>query len=117
MDGTAPCIFCRIAKGEIPTRLVLETDDLVAFHDLNPQAPIHVLVIPRKHLTSVAALRAADVELAGRLLLGATEIARKLNIEPSGYRLVANTGEDGGQSVAHLHLHLLGGRALVWPPG
>jgi histidine triad (HIT) family protein len=117
MDGSASCIFCRIARGEVGARVVHRTDDLIAFHDLNPQAPTHVLVIPTKHVDSLAALAEDDAELAGRILLAAAEIARALGVHESGYRVVANVGEDGGQSVGHLHLHLLGGRAMVWPPG
>ncbi|MEX2295041.1 MAG: histidine triad nucleotide-binding protein [Gemmatimonadota bacterium] len=117
MGGSTSCIFCRIASGEIPVRLVHEDDQLVAFHDLNPQAPAHVLVIPRRHVESLGSLVKDDAELAGRLLITAAEIARSLKVDETGYRVVANVGEDGGQSVAHLHLHLLGGRAMVWPPG
>jgi histidine triad (HIT) family protein len=97
--------------------MVQESDEFLAFRDLNPQAPIHVLVIPRRHIESVADLEAEDGSLGGRLLFAATEIARNLGLDESGYRLVANTGEDGGQTVPHLHLHLLGGRAMSWPPG
>jgi histidine triad (HIT) family protein len=117
MGGSTSCIFCRIANGEISARLVHEDDEVVAFHDLNPQAPTHVLVIPRRHVESVGALVKDDAELAGRLLITAAEIARSLRVDGTGYRVVTNVGEDGGQSVAHLHLHLLGGRAMVWPPG
>jgi histidine triad (HIT) family protein len=117
MDGSPSCIFCRIARGEIPARVIRESETLLAFHDVNPQAPTHVLVIPRRHVASLEALRAEDAELAGSLLLAVAEIARSLELDETGYRVVANVGEDGGQSVAHLHLHLLGGRAMVWPPG
>jgi histidine triad (HIT) family protein len=110
------CVFCRIAKGEIPARFVHRDDELVAFHDLAPQAPVHVLVIPRRHLTSLAACAEADGALVGRLAIVAARLARELGLA-AGWRLVANTGEDGGQSVAHLHFHLLGGRRLGWPPG
>jgi histidine triad (HIT) family protein len=110
------CVFCRIAKGEIPARFVHQDDELVAFHDLAPQAPVHVLVIPRRHLTSLAACTEADGALVGRLAIVAARLARELGLA-GGWRLVANTGEDGGQSVAHLHFHLLGGRRLGWPPG
>jgi histidine triad (HIT) family protein len=117
MEGSSSCIFCRIARGEIRTRLIHESDAILAFHDVNPQAPTHVLVIPRNHVASLEALQAEDAELAGRLLLEVAEIARSLKLDKTGYRVVTNVGEDGGQSVAHLHLHLLGGRAMVWPPG
>lgn len=109
------CIFCRIAAGEIPTKLVAETHEAVAFHDVNPQAPVHVLVIPRQHLTSLAT--AEDEELLGQLLMLAAKVARTEGISESGYRVVANTGSDGGQSVDHLHFHVMGGRRMTWPPG
>jgi histidine triad (HIT) family protein len=110
------CVFCRIAQGEIPARFVHQDDDLVAFHDLAPQAPVHVLLIPRRHLSSLADCVEADGALVGRLAIVAARLARELGLA-GGWRLVANTGDDGGQSVAHLHLHLLGGRRLGWPPG
>jgi histidine triad (HIT) family protein len=109
------CLFCRIVRGEIPATLVAETEDCVAFRDINPQAPVHVLVIPRRHVPSLDAL--TDPELLGKVGLFAAEIARREGVAASGYRAVINTGEDAGQSVAHLHLHLLGGRKLKWPPG
>ena len=112
------CIFCKIAAGEIPVTPVLETDDLIAFHDLNPQAPVHVLVIPKEHIANIAA---ADEEahgpLLGKLLRAANEVAQKTGVAESGFRVVANVGRNGGQSVDHLHLHVLGGRPLAWPPG
>jgi histidine triad (HIT) family protein len=112
------CIFCRIAAGEIPAKVVKRNAEAVAFHDLNPQAPVHVLVITVKHLVSLRdAQSAEDQALMGRMLRFATEVATELGLDPRGYRLVANTGSDGGQSVFHLHLHLLGGRHLAWPPG
>ena len=109
------CLFCRIAKGEIPAKLVAETDEAVAFRDIDPKAPVHVLVIPRQHLTSLAT--AEDEELLGQLLMFVAKIARTEGISESGYRVVANTGPDGGQSVDHLHLHVMGGRRMTWPPG
>ena len=109
------CLFCRIAKGEISAKLVAETDEAVAFRDIDPKAPVHVLVIPRQHLTSLAT--AEDEELLGQLLMFVAKIARTEGISESGYRVVANTGPDGGQSVDHLHLHLMGGRRMTWPPG
>jgi histidine triad (HIT) family protein len=111
------CIFCRVARGEIPASTVFEEDDLVAFHDIDPKAPTHVLVIPRRHITSVDALTEADAGIAGRLLLAARRVARETGIAEGGFRLVVNTGEEGGQSVDHLHVHVLGGRSLAWPPG
>ena len=112
---TSECLFCRIARGDIPAAFVAETDDAVAFRDINPQAPFHVLVIPRKHVDSLAVTD--DNVLLGSLLGFATQIAREQGIADRGFRTVINTGEDGGQSVSHLHIHVLGGRHLDWPPG
>lgn len=112
------CIFCRIVAGEIPAQVVARTADAVAFRDLNPQAPVHVLVVPVRHL---AAARDAEGDdgalLLGRTLQLATAVARDLGLDTGGYRLVLNTGAGAGQSVFHLHVHLLGGRAMHWPPG
>ena len=112
---SADCLFCRIIRGEIPAKLVAQTDDCIAFRDINPQAPVHVLVIPREHVTSLDALR--DGTLLGKVGLLAAEIARSEGIAASGYRTVINNGAHAGQSVDHLHMHLLGGRVLKWPPG
>lgn len=109
-------IFKRIIDGEIPAKRLYEDDLCLAFHDVNPQAPVHVLVIPKKEVRSIAELTTEDQALAGHMLLVIGKIARDLNLE-KGYRVVANIGADGGQSVDHLHFHLLGGRALGWPPG
>jgi len=111
------CIFCRIAGGEIPATLVLETPDVLAFRDLHPQAPTHLLVIPRRHVASLAHLTPEDEGLAGALLSAAAQVAREAGLEAKGYRVVTNIGDEGGQSVSHLHLHVLGGRAMGWPPG
>src|SRR5688500_3738919 len=111
------CIFCRIAKGEIPARTARDPPNLLAFHDVDPRAPVHVLLIPRKHIPSVDALEAADAPLIGELYLAAREIAHELGLAERGFRLVMNTGPDAGQSVSHIHLHLLGGRTMTWPPG
>jgi histidine triad (HIT) family protein len=108
------CVFCKIAKKEIPCNLIMETDDMIAFHDLNPQAPVHALIIPKKHFSSLDGID--ETELLGKLLIGAKEAAKKLNIA-GAYRLVINTGESAGQTVFHIHIHLLGGRQLKWPPG
>ncbi len=109
------CLFCKILRGEIPARLVAETDDAVAFRDITPQAPVHILVIPRRHVDSLAT---ADNEAElGRLLALAGRVARDEGIAESGYRVVINTNDDGGQTVHHLHLHVLGGRRMGWPPG
>jgi histidine triad (HIT) family protein len=110
-------IFAKIIAGEIPAERLYEDDHVVAFRDINPQAPVHVLVVPRKPLVSVAHADAEDAELLGRLLLAAARVARELGLEPGGYRLVTNIGDQGGQSVYHLHVHLLGGRQMSWPPG
>jgi len=109
-------IFKRIIDGEIPAKRIYDDELCLAFHDVNPQAPVHVLVIPKKEVRSIAELTAEDQALAGHMLLVIGKIARDLNLE-KGYRVVANIGADGGQSVDHLHFHLLGGRALGWPPG
>ncbi|MCE9536028.1 MAG: histidine triad nucleotide-binding protein [Nitrospirae bacterium] len=111
------CLFCKIVARTIPAALVYEDDLVVAFDDINPQAPIHTLVIPRMHVTSIAELQDSDVALLGRLMLAGNKVAKLKGIAESGYRLVVNTGAHGGQSVFHLHLHMLGGRHLAWPPG
>lgn len=114
----ADCIFCRIAAGEVPAQVVARGPEVLAFRDLNPQAPTHVLVIPAAHHDAVRDVTGAEGErLLGRLLAFAAETAAGLGLDDGGYRLVTNTGKDGGQTVGHLHLHLLGGRALGWPPG
>ncbi|HET7649823.1 MAG TPA: histidine triad nucleotide-binding protein [Gammaproteobacteria bacterium] len=111
------CLFCRMVSGEIKPDMVHETGELIAFRDINPQAPTHILVVPRKHISTVNDLAAADAALVGRLVLAAQEIARLEGIDESGYRLVMNCNAGGGQSVFHIHLHLLGGRQMTWPPG
>ena len=111
------CIFCRIAGGEIPARKLLETDHLVAFHDLAPQAPVHVLIIPKRHLTDLSDAAPDDLELLGRLQHAAAEVAHLCDVAKSGFRVVINNGAEAGQSVFHLHLHILGGRPFRWPPG
>lgn len=114
----ADCIFCRIAAGSIPAQVIRRTPDAVAFHDLNPHAPVHVLVIPVEHCAAARDATGPEGELLlGRLLAFAAEVASELGLDAGGYRIVTNTGRDGGQSVDHLHFHLLGGRALGWPPG
>ena len=109
------CIFCRIARGEVPAQMLANNKEIAAFRDLNPQAPVHILVIPKKHIGSLD--DTADSYLLGQMLSMAAAIARQEKISKPGYRTVINTGKDGGQSVDHLHLHLLGGRAMTWPPG
>ena len=111
------CPFCRVAEGTAPARLVFADDEIVAFHDIAPRAPVHVLVIPRRHIVSLAHTSRTDGDLLGRLLAAAAEAARQTGVAATGYRVVANTGAEGGQTVAHLHLHVLGGRPMSWPPG
>lgn len=111
------CIFCKILKREIPSKIVYEDDQCLAFEDINPQAPIHILVIPKKHISTALDISEADRELLGHLVLVASRIAQEKNIAQSGYRLVLNTNRDAGQTVFHIHLHLLGGRVMSWPPG
>lgn len=106
------CVFCRIARGEVQTTAVLEEDDLLAFEDIDPAAPVHVLVVPRKHITSLEQVRDEDSDLLGRLLLAAREVARRLGLAEDGYRIIINVGKFGGQEVFHFHLHILGGRPL-----
>lgn len=112
------CIFCRIAAGEVPAKVIARTDHALAFHDLTPKAPVHVLVIPTSHLGSAAEATGREGELLlGRVMALAVETAAQLGLAGEGYRLVINTGPNGGQSVGHLHVHLLGGRQMHWPPG
>jgi histidine triad (HIT) family protein len=111
------CLFCKIAAGEIPAELVHEGDRLIAFRDISPQAPLHVLIIPREHVRSLETAEEGHAGVLGEALLLAAEIARQEGVGDSGYRTVINTGDDGGQAVHHLHVHVLGGRALGWPPG
>ena len=114
----ADCLFCKIVAGEIPATIVKRTDDAVAFRDIDPRAPTHILVIPTRHVAAVRDAQGSDGErLVGRLLAFAAEVARAAGLDAGGYRLVTNTGKDAGQSVDHLHFHLLGGRKLTWPPG
>lgn len=110
------CLFCRIVSGEIPSKKVLEDDQVYAFEDINPQAPTHILIVPKKHLRDLKAAKAEDAQLIGACQLAAAHIARQRNIE-DGYRTVLNVGPLAGQSVFHLHVHLIGGRSLQWPPG
>jgi histidine triad (HIT) family protein len=111
------CLFCRIEAGEAEADVVAEGDRWLAFRDVNPQAPTHVLVIPREHVTSVEDLADDQRDLAGELLLAARDVARREGLAEDGYRVVANTHREAGQSVFHLHLHVLGGRRMRWPPG
>ena len=117
------CIFCKIVNGEIPGKKIYEDDEMLAFHDINPMAPVHFLVIPKKHIKSLMELETEDIGLAGRLLNKAKELAKEPGpggpegCGKNGARFVINAGRDGGQTVDHLHVHVLGGRALGWPPG
>lgn len=111
------CLFCRIASGEIPTELVYADDEIIAFRDINPQAPVHVLVVPRRHVENYATASEEDDLLLGRMARTAAGIARQEGIVDRGFRTVVNNGTDAQQSVPHLHLHVLGGRQLSWPPG
>ena len=110
-------IFKRIIAREVPAEILFEDDDVLAFHDVNPQAPVHVLIIPRRAISRIADATETDRALLGKLLLTASKIARDLGISESGYRIVINNGPDAGESVPHLHVHLLGKRPLAWPPG
>lgn len=111
------CLFCKMVAGEIKPELVLETDDLIAFRDINPQASSHVLIVPRKHISTANDLTEADQTLVGKLFLAARKIAAGEGVAESGYRLVMNCNAGAGQTVFHIHLHLLGGRRMSWPPG
>lgn len=111
------CLFCKIANKEIAGKILFEDDHLVAFSDINPQAPTHALVIPKKHMVSLNEATPADAELLGRLVLAAQRVAREAKLADAGWRLVVNNGANAGQSVFHVHLHVLGGRQMAWPPG
>ena len=113
----ADCLFCKIAAGDIPSNKLFEDDQLLAFYDIDPQAPVHFLVIPKKHIDSAAVLTEGDAALLGHIYAVIAQLAAKLGIAENGYRVVTNVGADGGQSVKHLHFHVLAGRSLAWPPG
>ena len=110
------CLFCKMAAGQIPTNKLYEDEQVLAFYDIDPQAPVHFLVIPKRHIASPSALTQEDAALVGHIFAVIAELARQLGLE-NGYRVVTNSGEDAGQSVQHLHFHLLGGRSMAWPPG
>jgi histidine triad (HIT) family protein len=112
-----PCLFCEIVAGRIPSRVVYQDETVLAFHDIKPEAPVHVLLIPKKHLTSLQDLGPEDDALVGSLVRRAKDLAQELGLGKRGFRLVFNAGADAGYSVFHIHLHLLGGRSLGWPPG
>jgi len=115
--GDPGCLFCRIIKKEIPAKIVFEDDKILAFEDIKPQAPVHILLIPKRHIGKVSDLTEADARMAGELILAAKKIAGERGVGGSGYRIVLNCDKDAGQEVFHLHLHLLGGRKFSWPPG
>jgi len=111
------CLFCKIRDGEIPCKITFENDDILAFHDVNPQAPIHILIIPKKHLSTVNDVAEHDEPIMGKLFSAAKKIAEQEGISDDGYRLVTNCNEKAGQTVFHIHMHLLAGRRMTWPPG
>jgi histidine triad (HIT) family protein len=113
----ADCLFCRIVRREIPASVVFEDDELLAFNDINPQAPTHVLIIPKRHIDSLNDLASGDDALVGTLVRRAAALAKERGLSAGGYRTVFNTNRDAGQTVFHIHLHLLGGRSMAWPPG
>jgi histidine triad (HIT) family protein len=111
------CLFCKIIKGEIKSKKVFENEKIFAFEDINPKAPVHILIVPKRHIASLNEITSKDKEILGEILLAAKNIAKEKNIDKSGYRTVFNTGSDAGQAVFHIHLHLLGGRKFSWPAG
>lgn len=111
------CIFCKIINREINSSIVYEDEEILAFNDINPQAPVHIILIPKKHIEKISDITPEDIELVGKLVFIAQRIAKERNISDSGYRLVFNCNKDAGQAVFHIHLHLLGGRKFSWPPG
>lgn len=117
MKTMSDCLFCKIVAGDVPAKLVHEDDHLVAFEDIAPRAPTHVLIVPRRHVATLNDLTADDHDLAGRIIRCAAAIAGRRGHAESGYRTVFNCNADGGQTVFHIHLHLLGGRPMTWPPG
>lgn len=111
------CIFCKIITGDIPSKKIYEDDKVFAFEDINPEAPVHVLIVPKIHIASINELSEKHESLIGHIFIVSKKIANEYNIEDNGYRVVTNCGKDGGQTVDHIHFHLLGGRNLKWPPG
>lgn len=111
------CIFCKIVQGEIPCSKVYEDDSILSFKDINPEAPVHVLIIPKKHISNLNELGLDDLSIISHIFYKAKDIAKDLGIAEDGYRIIANCGKDGGQTVSHVHFHLMGGRSLAWPPG
>lgn len=111
------CIFCKIIKKQIPCKMLYEDEKVIGFKDISPQAPVHVVIVPKKHISDLNCLNKDESEIIGHIFIVAKEIAKTLGIAESGYRVVSNCGEQGGQTVQHIHFHLLGGRMLKWPPG
>ncbi len=111
------CIFCKIVNKEIPSELIFEDDQIIAFNDINPQAPVHILIIPKEHFVSLNDIPEEKKDVLNHILLRARQIARNIGIDEQGYRIVLNTGRDSGQEVFHIHFHLFGGRRMTWPPG
>jgi len=111
------CLFCKIVKGEIPSEKVYEDETILAFNDINPQSPVHAVIIPKRHIDKISSFKNEDAELIGKMVLAAQKIAKDKSIDEAGYRIVGNCQKDAGQMVFHVHLHLLGGRKFVWPPG
>lgn len=111
------CIFCQIVEGKMPSKKVYEDEHVYAFHDISPAAPTHILVIPKKHIATLMDLKEEDQMLAGKVMAAIQKIAKEYQLDEKGFRVVNNVGEEGGQTVYHIHFHLLGGRALTWPPG
>jgi len=111
------CLFCKIVAREVPGTIIYEDNDILAFNDINPQAPVHILIIPKTHYSTVNDFQEIDTEIIGKLMLVSTQLAKKYKIEENGYRLLVNCNKDGGQAVYHVHFHLLGGRQMTWPPG
>jgi len=111
------CIFCKVIKKEIPSEIVYEDEHILAFKDIKPAAPVHLLIIPKKHITSLSDLHEEDAELMGRIQIASVHLARQMGLAEQGFRVVCNCGHDGGQMVMHIHYHLLAGRQMQWPPG
>ena len=117
MNSPADCLFCKVAARKIPSTIVYETDAVLGFKDVNPQAPVHLLFVPKKHVAGLHEIRSPEDDTLTLLILAANQMAHEYQIQDSGFRLVINCNKDGGQTIDHLHLHLLGGRKMIWPPG
>ena len=111
------CLFCKIINGDITATKIYENEHIIAFNDIDPKAPVHILVIPKKHIRSINELNSSDINLAGEIILAAKKIAKDQGIDSKGFRVVFNTNDDGGQTVYHIHMHIMGGRQMQWPPG